>query len=92
MCLRQKRIRRNKGQFRPAYVPALNYYDSVFHAKRIKCPIVIPRAGLGDYTCPPSGLAILYNNITSPKTITWYQASTHGFVPPHPQTFTQEQK
>ncbi|OGV94073.1 MAG: hypothetical protein A3K19_23545 [Lentisphaerae bacterium RIFOXYB12_FULL_65_16] len=78
--------------WRPAYVPALNYYDSVFHAKRIKCPIVIPRAGLGDYTCPPSGLAILYNNITSPKTITWYQASTHGFVPPHPQTFTQEQK
>ena len=84
--------KRRLGGWRPAYVPALDYYDSVFHAKRIRCPIVISRAGLGDYTCPPSGLAILYNNITSPKTITWYQGSTHGFVPPHPQTFTQEQK
>lgn len=80
------------GGWRPAYVPALNYYDSVFHAKRIKCPITISRAGLGDYTCPPSGLAVLYNNITSPKTIIWYQGSTHGFVPPNPQKFTQEQK
>ena len=85
----------NKGRlggWRPAYVPALNYYDSVFHAKRIKCPTIIARAGLGDYTCPPSGLAILYNNIRTPKKITWYQGSTHGYVPPNPQTFVQEQK
>jgi cephalosporin-C deacetylase-like acetyl esterase len=79
------------GGWRPAYVPALNYYDSVFHAKRIKCPIVISRAGLGDYTCPPSGLAILYNNISSPKKIVWYQGSTHGFVPPKPHKITVEQ-
>jgi cephalosporin-C deacetylase-like acetyl esterase len=72
------------GGWRPTYVPALNYYDSVFLAKRIKCPIVISRAGLGDYTCPPSGLAILYNNISSSKKIVWYQGSTHGFVPTNP--------
>ena len=71
--------------WRPVYVPALNYYDAVFHAKRIKCPVVISRAGLGDYICPPSGLAILYNNLKSPKKIIWIQGSTHGFVPQNPQ-------
>ena len=80
------------GGWRPDYVPALNYYDSVFHGKRIKCPVVISRAGLGDYVCPPSGLAILYNNIKSPKNIVWVQGSTHGFVPQNPQKFVVEQK
>jgi cephalosporin-C deacetylase-like acetyl esterase len=80
------------GGWHPAYVPALNYYDAVFHAKRIKCPVVISRAGLGDYCCPPSGLAILYNNIKSPKEITWVQGSTHGFVPKNPQKFVKKQK
>ena len=75
------------GGWRPAYVPALNYYDCVFHAKRIKCPVTITRAGLGDYVCPPSGLAILYNNLKVPKKIKWYQGSTHGFVPEKPQIF-----
>ena len=79
--------------WRPGYVPALNYYDSVFHAKRIKCPIVISRAGLGDYVCPPSGLAILYNNIPSAqKKINWVQGSTHGFVPRNAQKFVVEKK
>lgn len=85
----------NKGRlggWRPSYVPALNYYDSVFHGKRIKCPITISRAGLGDYVCPPSGLSILYNNITSPKKIIFYQGSTHGFVPENPQKFVFEKK
>ncbi len=80
------------GGWRPEYVPALNYYDCVFHAKRIKCPIVISRAGLGDYVCPPSGLAILYNNITSPKKIVWVQNSTHGFVPENPHRTVIEHK
>jgi len=53
---------------------------------------VISRAGLGDYVCPPSGLAILYNNIKSPKNIVWVQGSTHGFVPQNPQKFVVEQK
>lgn len=77
--------------WRPDYDPALNYYDAVFHAKRIKCPILIPRAGLGDYICPPSGLAVLYNNIASKdKKIKWFQGSTHGFVPQNPQTLLIE--
>ncbi len=40
------------------------------------------RGGLGDYICPPSGVAILWNNIPGNKKITWVQGSTHGFVAP----------
>ncbi len=83
--------KRLKGWF-PQWVPALGYYDAVNHAKRIKCQVNITRAGLGDYTCPPSGLAILYNNLKAPKKITWFQGSTHGFVPPDAQRFVQESK
>ena len=64
--------------------PALRYYDPVSLAKRIskKCKVEITRAGLGDYCCPPSGVAILFNNIPCPKKINWVQGSTHGYVPP----------
>lgn len=66
--------------------PALRYYDPVNIAKRIAktCRVEITRAGLGDYCCPPSGVAILYNNIPGPKKINWVQGSTHGYVPPEP--------
>ena len=40
------------------------------------------RAGLGDYTCQPSGLAILWNTLKCPKSIQWVQGSEHGYVPP----------
>ena len=68
------------------WVPALGYYDPVNFAKRIPktCLTIITRAGLGDYCCPPRGLAILYNNIPGPKKIWWVQGSTHGYVPPSP--------
>ncbi len=74
---------RLSGGWRIQYVPALDYYDPVFMAKRIKnAQVEITRAGLGDYTCPPSGLAISYKNIASPKkSIRWVQGSDHGFVP-----------
>ena len=36
------------GGWRPEYVPALGYYDSVFHGRRIHCPVTIPRASLGE--------------------------------------------
>jgi len=65
------------------YVAGLDYYDPVFMAKRIKtAKVKIMRAGLGDYTSPPSGLAIFYNNLaTKKKSISWVQGSSHGFVP-----------
>jgi len=71
------------GSWRIKYVPGLDYYDPVFMAKRIKkACVTIPRAGLGDYVCPPSGLMILYKNLATPdKSIRWVQGSTHGFTP-----------
>ncbi|MBO7153615.1 MAG: acetylxylan esterase, partial [Lentisphaeria bacterium] len=63
------------------YTSEMDYYDAAYHAKRVKCPVVIPRAGIGDYTCPPSGIAVAYNNIKTPKAIYWMQGSTHGYIP-----------
>ena len=67
------------------FVEALGYFDAVNFAKRIPstCRVDIPRAGLGDYTCQPSGLAILWNTLKCPKTIVWVQGSEHSYVPPN---------
>ena len=66
------------------YVAALGYFDTVNFAKRIpsSCRVDILRAGLGDYTCEPSGIAILWNNLKCPKTIIWMQGSQHSHIPP----------
>jgi cephalosporin-C deacetylase-like acetyl esterase len=42
-------------------------------------------AGIGDYTCPPTGVAAFYNNLTCPKLIRWVQGATHGYRPPKAQ-------
>ena len=67
-----------------AWTPAMGYYDAAIFAKRIPktCRTVITRAGLGDYCCPPAGLAMMWNNMTCPKEIYWVQGSQHGYVPP----------
>ena len=66
------------------WVDALGYYDAAIFAKRIPktCHTNIPRAGLGDYCCPPTGLAKLWNNIPGNKEIHWMQGSQHGYAPP----------
>ena len=69
------------------YIPwteSMGYYDAANFAKRIPktCFTVITRAGLGDYCCPPMGLAKLWNNIPANKEIHWVQGSEHGYVPP----------
>lgn len=78
---------RLKG-WRPDYTPALDYFDPVNHAKRIRAATVIT-AGLGDYVCPPSGVTVLYNNIpeTTSKRIEYIQGATHGDTPPSPAKF-----
>lgn len=68
------------GGWRPEWTAALAYYDPVNHAKRIRCDTYIS-AGLGDYVCPPSGLAVLFNNLAGPKKIEFVQGMTHGFEP-----------
>ena len=67
------------------FVKALGYFDAVNFAKRVPstCRVEIGRAGLGDYTCQPSGLAILWNTLKCPKSIMWVQGSEHGYVPPN---------
>ena len=65
----------------------LRYYDPINHVKRINpaCELQIPRAGLGDYTCPPIGLWMLYDKAPChKKSIHWIQGSSHGYVPPPP--------
>jgi len=69
------------------YIPwteSMGYYDAANFAKRIPstCHTFITRAGLGDYCCPPMGLAKLWNNIPGNKEILWVQGSEHGYVPP----------
>lgn len=65
---------------------AMRYFDPVNMAKRFspRCRVDISRAGLGDYCCPPTGVAVFYNNIPGPKRIHWVQGSTHGYVPSEP--------
>ena len=69
------------------YIPwteSMGYYDAANFGKRIptSCKTIITRAGLGDYCCPPTGLAKLYNNIPGNKKVIWVQGSEHGYVPP----------
>jgi len=78
-------VGRIKG-WQPEWVPALGYFDAVNHAKRVKCPVNITGAGLGDYTCPPSGLAILYNVLKVPKKIHYSQCVHVGVLPENAQT------
>ena len=69
--------------WRPDYNEALNYFDPVFHAKRIKGKVHLV-ANYGDYTCPPSGVWLVYNNIPHEnKSMEVKQGCTHGFEMKH---------
>ena len=79
---------------RMKYTPALDYYDPVFMAKRIrKAKVVITSAGMADYISPPSGVAISYNNLATPnKKIVWVQGADHSFYPPKVDYIVWENK
>lgn len=78
----QAEFGRLKAGYRPkCWFPDMAYFDPVFAARRIRCPVAITRAGLGDYVCAPSSFAVLYNALRVPKKITWYQGWTHGWSP-----------
>jgi len=69
--------------WRPDYEGALNYFDPVFHAKRIQAKVHLV-ANFGDYTCPPSGVWIVYNNIPQTnKVMEVRQGCTHGYELKH---------
>ncbi|MDO4586044.1 MAG: acetylxylan esterase [Planctomycetia bacterium] len=65
----------------PSWTPALGYYDTANHAKRIQCKTTI-YAGLGDYDCPPSGQFVMFNSMKAPRTLEFRQGKTHGFTMP----------
>jgi cephalosporin-C deacetylase-like acetyl esterase len=70
---------RLKNAFGIYYVENMNYFEPAFFAPRIKAEVNILRCGLGDYTCPPSGIIATYNALKCKKTINVYQNSTHGY-------------
>lgn len=80
----RKTLKRQAPTWGVGETEAMRYFDPVNFAKRVspKCRVEITRAGLGDYCCPPSGVAVLYNSLKCPKKINWVQGSTHGYVPP----------
>ena len=82
---------RARGDWHIPWVEALGYYDAANMARRIPktCRVNVTWAGLGDYICPPSGVAAFYNNLTCPKQIKWVQGATHGYYPPNAQTFSR---
>ena len=82
--IRRERKISSDGWYIP-WTESMGYYDAANFAKRIPaqtCHTIITRAGLGDYCCPPMGLAKLWNNIPGNKKINWVQGSEHGYVPP----------
>ena len=78
---------RNRGEWYPKWAPGLDYFDQVNIARLVPktCRVNISRVGLGDYTAPPCGVAMMFNNLACPKRVVWVQGSTHGYVPPKPQ-------
>lgn len=65
--------------WRPDYSEALDYFDPIFHAKRIKGKVHLV-ANYGDYTCPPSSVWIVYNNIPHEnKSMEVKQGCTHSY-------------
>ena len=74
---------RNRGSWYIHWATGLGYYDPVNHARRIPktCRVDLYWCGLGDMCSPPSGLAVLWNNLSCPSRIKWIQGSTHGYIP-----------
>lgn len=77
---------RQRSVFWPDYTDAMRYFDAANHAKRIKGKVSIV-AGLGDYVCPPSTQAVLYNNIKAPKKLQFLQGKTHGHNMPNGKSY-----
>jgi cephalosporin-C deacetylase-like acetyl esterase len=76
-------IGRFAGTLKPAYTDALMYYDCCSLATLIGKDVTVTlSAGLGDLTCPPSGIMAVYNTLDCNKSITVYQNTTHSYNPP----------
>ena len=87
----QNTFGRRWSTYRPNFAfSGMAYFDPVFAAERITCPVDITFAGLGDYVSPPASLTLVYRNLKGPKKITYVQGSTHGWRPAGTQRVTIE--
>ena len=85
----QSLLGRLKSSYRPnVWFPDMAYFDPIYAARRIHCPVRICFAGLGDACSTPASLALLYRNLCGPKSITYVQGSTHGWRPVGQQSQT----
>ena len=82
---------RQTSTYMPKWTEALEYYDSVNFAKRIRCNVTILSAGLGDYVATPAGVTAFYNSINPAvsKKIVYMQNSTHSYTPVDGKTYTR---
>ena len=69
----------------------IRHFDTAIAARYLKCPIEM-NAGLGDYCCQPSGQMAMYNGITAPKKLTFYQNTGHTTDYPNNPSYTIQQK
>jgi cephalosporin-C deacetylase len=92
MCnVGMERQGRVPATFLPEYTDGMRYFDASNHAKRIKGNVHIV-SGLGDYVCPPTAQAVLYNNINSPKNILFVQGKQHPQDMPGGKSYSFSEK
>ena len=66
---------------KPDYARGLSYFDGTNAARYVRCETRVD-AGLGDYTCQPSGVFAMYNSLKCKKSITFTQNMIHGSKEP----------
>ena len=72
--------------WRPKFAEGLRYFDTVAQATRVTCPVHI-RGYLGDYTCPPATLVVLYKAFKGRKSLDFIQAGNHVYRPPEIESY-----
>ena len=72
--------RMNPGDL-PDWCEAVSYYDAVYFAERVTCPVNVT-IGIGDVSCPPSGVTCMYNALDCEKTVSYLQNTGHSVNKP----------
>ena len=66
-----------------AYTDGMEYFDAAHLSSLVDVPVTVPRVGLGDTTCPPSGICAMLNNLPDGTSfeVNFLQNSNHGYLP-----------
>lgn len=82
-------IGRFPGSLKPYYTDALMYYDCCSLATLVNENVKVSiTAGLGDRTCPPTGIMAVYNVLNCKKSISVSQNVDHSYTPPSTTAYT----